>query len=61
MMLFNPEVSLSIKEGNMAGRQGGEEGLTSATVKQRKTRVGECYLETRVGVTSPQRLKQPMK
>jgi hypothetical protein len=49
MMLFDPEVGLSIKGGNMAGRQ--EEGreIRSATVKQRKTGVGECYLETKGG------------
>jgi hypothetical protein len=47
MMLFDPEVGLSIKEGNVAGRQKGEEKLMSAIVKQRKTGVGECYLEAR--------------
>jgi hypothetical protein len=36
----------------------GEEQLMSATVKQRKTGVGEYYLETREGL---QRLKQAMK
>jgi hypothetical protein len=30
----------------------GEERLMSATVKHRKTRVGECYLETRGGSLS---------
>jgi hypothetical protein len=34
------------------GREG-EERLMSATVKQRKTRVGECYLETRGGSPRP--------
>jgi hypothetical protein len=37
----------------VAGRQGGEERFMSATVKQRKTRVGECYLETRGGSPCP--------
>jgi hypothetical protein len=31
----------------------GEERLMSAIVKQRKTRVGECYLETREGSPRP--------
>jgi hypothetical protein len=29
---------------NVAGRQGEGREIMSATVKQRKTRVGECYL-----------------
>jgi hypothetical protein len=29
MMLFDPEVSLSIKGGNMAGRKGGEREIMS--------------------------------
>jgi hypothetical protein len=33
MMLFDPEVGLSIKAGNVAGRHGGEERLRSARVK----------------------------
>jgi hypothetical protein len=49
MMLFDPEVGPSIKVGNVAGRQRGEERLMSATVKQRKTGVGKCYLEIRGG------------
>jgi hypothetical protein len=53
MMLFDPEVGLSIKGGNMEGKQGGEERLMSATVKQRKTGVEECYLETRGGSCHP--------
>jgi hypothetical protein len=37
MMLFDPEVGPTIKEGNVAGRLGGGEGreMTSATVKQK--------------------------
>jgi hypothetical protein len=31
----------------------GEKRLMSSTVKQRKTRVGECYLETRGGSPHP--------
>jgi hypothetical protein len=38
----------------VAGRQGGEERLMRATVKLRKTRVGECYLETRDGSSRPE-------
>jgi hypothetical protein len=41
---------------SVEGRQGGGREIMSATVKQRKTGVGECHLET-----SPQRLKLPMK
>jgi hypothetical protein len=37
MMPFDPEVGPSIKGGNVAGRQGGEKSLMSATMKQRKT------------------------
>jgi hypothetical protein len=61
MMLFDPEVGLNIKGGNVAGRQGvGREN-------------NECYCETKKKwswgmlpgdqrkVTSPKRLKQPMK
>jgi hypothetical protein len=54
MMLFDPEVGLSSKGENVAGRQGGEERLTSATVKQRKNGVGECYLETTEGSPDPE-------
>jgi hypothetical protein len=53
MMLFDPEVDLSVKGWNVVGRQGGEERLMSAIVKQRKTGVGECYLETRGGSPRP--------
>jgi hypothetical protein len=43
---------------NVAGRQGGGREIMSATVKQRKARVGECYLEEdQRRVTLPQRLK----
>jgi hypothetical protein len=61
MMLFDPEVSLSIKGENVAGRQGwGRE-------------INECYSETKENwswgilpgdhrrVTLPQRLKEPKK
>jgi hypothetical protein len=37
MMLFDPQVVLSIKGGNVAGIQGGRGRFMSATVKQRKT------------------------
>jgi hypothetical protein len=47
MMLFDPEVALSIKWGKEAGRQGGGREMMNATVKQRQTGVWECYLETR--------------
>jgi hypothetical protein len=61
MMLFDPEVGLSIKGRNVAGSQEGGR------------RINECYSETKENwswgmlagdqrrVTSPQRLKQPMK
>jgi hypothetical protein len=53
MMLFDQEVGPSIKGGMwQEGREGGER-LMSATVKQRKTRVGKCYLETRGGSPRP--------
>jgi hypothetical protein len=54
MMLLDPEVSLSIKEGNMAGRKGaGRE-------------INECYSKTKESwswgmLPGDQRLKQPMK
>jgi hypothetical protein len=60
MMLFDPEVGLSMKGGMWQEGREGEERLMSATVKQMKTGVGECYLR-QSRVTSPQRLKQPMK
>jgi hypothetical protein len=37
IMLFDPEIGLSIKGGDVAGRQGGGREVISATVKQRKT------------------------
>jgi hypothetical protein len=58
MMLFDPEVGPSIKGEKVAGRQGGEERLMSATVEQRTTGAGES---DQGWVTLPQRLKQPMK
>jgi hypothetical protein len=36
MMLFDQEMGLSIKGGNVAGRQGGGREIMSATVKQTK-------------------------
>jgi hypothetical protein len=53
MMLFDPEVGPSIKRGNVAGMQGRGGERLSATVKQRKTGVEECYLETREGSPCP--------
>jgi hypothetical protein len=56
MMLFDPEVGLSIKEGNVAGRgvRGGRRKRSmSAIVKQRKTKIRECYLEAREGSPHP--------
>jgi hypothetical protein len=53
MVLFDPEVGLSIKGVNVAGRWGGGREIMTATVKQRKTRVEECYLETRGGSPCP--------
>jgi hypothetical protein len=47
MMLCDPEVGLSIKGGMWQEGREGEERLMSASVKQRKTGVGDCYLETR--------------
>jgi hypothetical protein len=49
IMLFDPDV-VQASKGRMwqEGREGGER-LMRATVKQRKTGVGECYLETRGG------------
>jgi hypothetical protein len=44
MMPFDPEEELSIKGGDTAGRQGRRREVMSATVKQRKTGFGECYL-----------------
>jgi hypothetical protein len=41
MMLFDPEVGLSIEGGNVAGRQGGEERLMRATVKQRELELND--------------------
>jgi hypothetical protein len=41
-----------------------EERLMSVTVKQRKTGIGECYLDTRGGSPHPranEQPKQPMK
>jgi hypothetical protein len=52
MMLFDPEVGPSIKGENVAGSQGRARELMSVTVKQRKTRVRKCYLETREGLPS---------
>jgi hypothetical protein len=61
MMLFDPEVSPSIKGENVTGRQGGGR------------EINECYSETKENqswgmfpgdqrrVTVPQRLKQPVK
>jgi hypothetical protein len=49
VMLFDPEVGPSIR-GEV---REGKETLMSATVKQRKTRAGECYLETREGSPHP--------
>jgi hypothetical protein len=40
MMLFDPKVGLSIKEGNVSGRQGRGIEIMSATVKQRKKQIG---------------------
>jgi hypothetical protein len=37
----------------VAGRQGGGREIVNATVKQRKTEVRECYLETREGSPCP--------
>jgi hypothetical protein len=47
MMLFDPEEGLSIKGGNVAGRQGG--GREIMRVKEcysetKNTGFGECYL-----------------
>jgi hypothetical protein len=53
MMLFDPKVGPNIKGENVAGKQGGRREIMSATVKQRKTGVGECYLETREGSPCP--------
>jgi hypothetical protein len=62
MMLFDPKVGLNLKRGNVAGRQGEGREIMSATLKQRKTRVGECSLgQDQRRVTLSQGLKKPMK
>jgi hypothetical protein len=62
MMLFDPKVGLSVKGRNVIGRQGGGREIISATVKQRQTGIGECYLgQDQKRVISTQRLKQPVK
>jgi hypothetical protein len=43
MMLFDPEVGLSIKGGNVAGRQGGGREIMSAIVQQ-KNIFEECHV-----------------
>jgi hypothetical protein len=53
MMLFDPEVALSIKWGKEAGRQGGGREMMNATVKQRQTGAGDGYLETSEGSYCP--------
>jgi hypothetical protein len=54
-MLFDPEVGPSIKGENVAGRWGGRgREIMNATVKQRKTGLGECYLETEKGHLAPE-------
>jgi hypothetical protein len=53
MMLFDPKVGPSIKLGKVAGRQKGGREIMNDIVKQRKTGVGKCYLETREGSSLP--------
>jgi hypothetical protein len=50
MMLLDPEVGLSSKWGNVAGRGKGDNECYRET---KKPEVGECYLETRGGSTCP--------
>jgi hypothetical protein len=62
MMLFDPKVGPASKRGMWQEGREGEQRLMSATVKQRKTRVGECYLgRDQRRITSPQKLKWPVK
>jgi hypothetical protein len=52
MVLFDPEMGLSITGENVSGGQEGGREI-NATVKQRKTEFGECYLGIRGGSPHP--------
>jgi hypothetical protein len=61
MMLFDPEVGPSIKGGNKAGRQGGRREINECYSETKENRSWGMLPGDQKSVTSPQRLKQPMK
>jgi hypothetical protein len=61
MILFDPEVSLSIKWGNVVGRQGGGKEINEYYRKTKENQSWRILSGEQRRVTLPQRLKQPMK
>jgi hypothetical protein len=61
MMLFDPEVGLSMDVGNVTGRQGGGREINECSNETKENWSLEMLPGDQRKVTSPQRLKQPMK
>jgi hypothetical protein len=61
MMLFDPEVDLSIKGENVAERQGVGRKINECYSKTKENQSGEMLPGDQRRVTLPQRLKQAMK
>jgi hypothetical protein len=59
MMFFDPEVGLSIKGENVAGRQGGGGEINECFSKTKENQSWGLLPGDQRRVTSPQRLKQP--
>jgi hypothetical protein len=51
--LFNPEMGLKIKEGNVAGKQGGRREINGCYREMKENQSWECYLETKEGSPRP--------
>jgi hypothetical protein len=61
MMLFDPEVGPSIKGGNVARSQGGGWEINEDYSETKENQSWRMSPGDQWRVTSPQRLKQPMK
>jgi hypothetical protein len=61
MMLFDPEVGLSIKVGNVTGKQGGAREINECYSETKENPSWEMLAGDQRRVTSTQRLKQAMK
>jgi hypothetical protein len=61
MMLFDPEVGSSIKGGNVGARQRGGKEISECYSKTKENRSWGMLSRDQRRVTSPKRLKQPMK